>query len=520
MKKNYLRSLVALTGVALMLGGCSGNSGNSNDSNETTETKDTAPEAISIDKSKYSNPVTGYDKDGNVVYGGDPAALVDGDTVYLYTGHDTATSEAYLIPEYQCYSTKDMLNWTYEGVVLKCSDVTWADNNAAWASQVAKYGDKYYLYFCSWDNTSQGKQSIGVAVSDSPTGPFTDIGQPLVKGTFTTDETSGWNDIDPTVWIETDEDGVEHRYLMWGNGKLYICELNEDMTSVKDLDNDGEIVFKKDIVSVKVPSSFTEAPWLYRRQDGNGNYYGDYYLFYAYGWREMMNYARSETLDFEDMFWETEDVLMRPAATSNTNHPSVIDFKGKTYFIYHNGSLDGGSGFRRVACIEEITFNDDGTISYIEETAAGIGGTISVIKNKNGDLISHANFVNSSADGDYPYKNIAVGANESEDELDSEWVIVAGKADKTNEHYVSIISNNKSGLYLTEVDGTIVLSQNADKSLTNAQTFKTVTGLSGEGVSFESITTPGTYITCDADGNLVMSDGSNKDACTFTVETK
>lgn len=521
MKKNYLCSLaVALTSLTFILVGCGDSSNNANNS-DNAGNGNSAPEAITIEKSAYSNPVTGFDNDGNIVYGGDPAALVDGDTVYLYTGHDTATNEAYQIPEYQCYSSKDMLNWTYEGVVLKCSDVTWADNNAAWASQAVKYDDKYYLYFCSWDNTSSGKQSIGVAVSDSPTGPFVDIGAPIVKGSFTTDETSTWNDIDPTIWIETDEDGVEHRYLMWGNGKLYLCELNEDMISVKDTTGDGQVNFKEDIVSITPPSSFTEAPWLYRRQDENGNYYGDYYLFYAFGWREAMNYGRSETLDVDDIFWDTDQIIMRPAATSNTNHPSVIDFKGKTYFIYHNGSLDGGSGFRRVVCIEEITFNDDGSISYIQETAAGVGGTVSVIKNKNGELISHANFVNSSADADYPYKDIAVGANESEDELDSEWVIVAGKADKTNESYVSIISNNKCGLYLTEVDGTIVLAQNADKSLTKAQTFKTVTGLSnGEGVSFESIINPGTYITCDADGNLVMSDGSDKDACTFTVETK
>lgn len=42
-----------------------------------------------------------------------------------------------------------------------------------------KYNDKYYLYYCSWDKS--GKQSIGVAVADSPTGTFVDIGEPLVR---------------------------------------------------------------------------------------------------------------------------------------------------------------------------------------------------------------------------------------------------------------------------------------------------------------------------------------------------
>ena len=49
--------------------------------------------------------------------------------------------------------------------------------------------------------------SIGVAVSDSPTGPFHDKGEPLVKGTLTEPQTSNWNDIDPTVWVETDDSG-------------------------------------------------------------------------------------------------------------------------------------------------------------------------------------------------------------------------------------------------------------------------------------------------------------------------
>ena len=66
---------------------------------------------------------------------------------------------------------------------------------------------------------------------------------------------------------------------------------------------------------------------------------------------------------------------MEPTATSNTNHPAVIDFNGKTYFIYHNGSLVWGSGFRRSVCVSEMTFNEDGTVPYIDETSTGLTGT-------------------------------------------------------------------------------------------------------------------------------------------------
>ena len=478
---------------------------------------------VEIAKSQGGNPVAGFDGEGNLTYGGDPSALVVGDTLYLYVGHDSAVypKEEYVIPEYLCYSTKDMVNWEYHGVVLKMTDVSWADNNSAWAGQVARHYDEaagkdmYYLYFCSWDSTDSGKQSIGVAVSDSPTGPFVDIGAPIVKGSFTTDETSAWNDIDPTVWIETDENGEEHRYLAWGNSKLYICELNEDMVSVKDYDGDGEVTFKKDVISKLQPDAFTEAPWLYRRQDENGNYYGDYYLFYAYSWREHMAYATTDDL-MEGRFY-FQDVIMKPSATSNTNHMAVVDFLGKTWFIYHNGSLPGGSGFRRVACVAEVQFYSDGSIAYIEETAVGAFGTASTLTALNGERLEHAWFNNSLGDDAYPYKNVALGSGlDKTTELDAQWEIVAGKADPGDVYTVSIESNNKAGLYVTAADGAVVLSQDYDGSMAQAQTFRTVEGLAGRGVSFESLAQPGMYLTLSG-GTASLTNGEDADAVSFII---
>ncbi len=468
-----------------------------------------------IEKSKLGNPITGFDSNGNQIYGGDPAALVVDDTVYLYTGHDTATDESYKIPEWQCYSTKDMVNWTYEGVILKASAITWADKNSAWAGQVTKYKDKYYFYYCSWNSADDGKQSIGVGVSDSPTGPFKDIGKALVKGSFTTDETSTWNDIDPTVWIETDENGVEHRYLCWGNGKVYMCELNEDMISVKDYDGDGTITFGKDIISQKTPELFTEAPWIYRRQDENGEYYGDYYLFYAYGWREEMAYATTDDLMKGE--WKFGGVIMEPSATSNTNHMSVIDFNDKTYFIYHNGSLPGGSGFRRVACVEELVFNEDGTVPYIQETATGISGKAYTITAMNGEKLVHEEFENSSSDSAYPYSGVKLGSGLSTKKEDALWEIIPGKLDEKNESYVSIESYNKPGLYITAVGKLANLSQDATGKTEKTQTFRTVEGLAGEGVSFESVAFEGKYLTIES-GNVKLTDGDDVKACTFKIE--
>lgn len=486
---------------------------------------------ITLKRDTYSNPIGGVDDKGNRIYGGDPAVLVDGDTVYLYTGHDTAKNEAYEIPEWICYSSKDMKSWKYESVIMKADPgtITWANTQAsAWAGQVAKHYDKaagkdrYYFYFCTWDKTANGEQSIGVAVSDSPTGPFVDKGEPLVKGTVTTDRSSGYNDIDPTVWVETDEKGEEHRYLAWGNNKLYICEMNEDMMSVKDMNGDGKITFGTDYKSADIVNrqkgivSLTEAPWIYRRQNADGSYYGPYYLFYAYGWREQMAYATTDNLLTGQ--WKMGGVLMPPSASSNTNHMAVFDFKGKSYFVYHNGMLPGGSGFRRNACVAEMKFDKDGNIQPIPETATGLSGTTTKIYCNSGKTISHETFTMEASDDGYPFSNVKVGPGLGSNGEDGDWVMMDGKADKSKKSYVSIQSNNKPGQYLTAKSRTkVVQSQDLDASADTAkrQTFRTLQGFSDKnGVTFESVAYPGNYLTV-VNGALTMTNGADKMAATF-----
>ena len=130
MKKGKLAVLAAALGASLALTSCG--------SAEVTEK--------TIEKSEYSNPIVQFrEDDGTIIYGGDPSVLVDGDTVYLYTGHDMSSDKqveekTYNIPEYFCYSTKDLKTWKQEGVVMNMKDVAWTrDNTAAWAAQVMKH---------------------------------------------------------------------------------------------------------------------------------------------------------------------------------------------------------------------------------------------------------------------------------------------------------------------------------------------------------------------------------------------
>ena len=498
--------------------------------------KSRAATEITLAKSQYTNPIGCVDNNGNRIYGGDPSVLVDGDTVYLYVGHDNSTDSEvnraiYNMDSWLCYSTKDMKNWKYEGPIMKADkgSVTWASTDtSAWAAQVAKHKnpntgkDRYYLYYCTWDATSQGKQSIGVAVADKPTGPFKDIGKPLVKGTLTTPQSSNWDDIDPTVWVDTDSKGVEHRYLAWGNSRLYICELNEDMISVKDINGDGKITCGESSKAADILyrsgslTMYTEAPWIYRRQDAKGNYYGNYYLFYASQWREKMAYVT--TSDLMNGKWSDRQVIMSPTATSNTNHMAVFDFKGKTYFVYHNGSLPKGNGYRRSPCIRELTFKEDGSVVPMEETAAGLNGTTTEFYTSSGALLGHEYFQNSSLDGKYPYKDIKIGAGYGKSALDRKWVVTDGKADKTKASYVSIQSENKPGLYITansQSGVTLAQDTKGTAEVAKSQTFKTVEGLGDKkGVSLESVRYPGHYLTI-VNGVLSLTKGGDAGAATF-----
>ena len=104
----------------------------------------------------------------------DPAPLVVGDTLYVYVGHDDAHGDQmFNITEWLCYSTKDMKTWTAHGPIMKPTDFKWAVRDA-WASQVIEKDGKFYFYTTVQHGPPHVGKAIGVAVSDSPTGPFID----------------------------------------------------------------------------------------------------------------------------------------------------------------------------------------------------------------------------------------------------------------------------------------------------------------------------------------------------------
>lgn len=453
-----------------------------------------------------NNPIVKEDDRGNRVYAGDPAAIVVDDTVYLFCGHDTSTTNYYYMPEWLCYSSKDLVNWTYEGVPMKAGDFSWGKASDAWAGEVEYYNGKYYFFMC------KNATGISVGVSDNITGPYTDAlnGERLVYPWWTSGKV-GWDDIDPTVWIENDENGVEHRYIMWGNSNCYIAELTESMTSLVDLNGDGEVnggdITEVTINSIPSDSQFTEAPWLYKRGDL-------YYLFFASNWHEELSYATSDKVTGP---YEYGGKIMEAGSSSNTNHPSVIDFNGKTYIFYHTGAMENGSGYRRSVCIDELKFNDDGSIDCFEESSVGIDGTKVYISPMSdlGKKLYHGHFAATTDSAAYPAGSLVYCDNLTLNESDFYWEIIPGRG---NSDYVSIQSVNKMGYFITEYNSHVKLLHDNDalKSTAESMTFIEHEGLAGSGVSYESMSSPGMYLTVAGD-RLILTNGENSLASTFVV---
>jgi arabinoxylan arabinofuranohydrolase len=433
---------------------------------------------------KAQNPIV------QTIYTADPAPMVYKDTLFLYAGHDEDKSTWFTMKDWHVYATTDMVNWTDRGVGLSLKNFSWA-NKDAWAGQTIERNGKFYWYVPV--NAKNGGMSIGVAVSNSPTGPFKDVlDKPLISG--------GWGYIDPSVFI--DDDG--QAYLYWGNPHLYYVKLNKDMVSYdqnvgivkvpltdeafklriynakntfawaqsingleshsiknaadnkyywyvsaidkathqkvigvavsdraigpfKDVlgkpliaehtqderlnptiitdeekqtwltwgtSNLWRVKLNKDMISYDaapginpVPAdkrkwftdkiagtvnstekrftTYEEGPWLYKRNKL-------YYLLYpAGGVPEHLAYSTGPSATGP---WTYRDTIMDVIGKGGafTNHPGLVDFKGKTYLFYHNGALPGGGGFTRSVCVDEAKFNADGSLARIKPSAGGI----------------------------------------------------------------------------------------------------------------------------------------------------
>lgn len=280
------------------------------------------------------------------MYTADPAVLVEAGRVYLFTGRDEAPAggKDFVMHEWRVFSSCDMVNWQDHGVPLNVKTFAWAKARA-WASDVVKRDGKYWFYSTVEHATVPGF-AVGVAVSDSPTGPFKDArGSALITNDMTKQTDIAWDDIDPGVFV--DDDG--QAYLYWGNTVLKYAKLKRNMT---ELDGPIQVLAVKD---------FVEAPYLHKRG-------GVYYLSYSEFFPEQTSYLTGPSPTGP---WTPRGVIMAKNLNTPTIHQAIFDFNGKSYIAYHNAELPGGGEYRRSVAIEEFSYRADGTIPFIAQTKEG-----------------------------------------------------------------------------------------------------------------------------------------------------
>ncbi|MBN1123848.1 MAG: glycoside hydrolase family 127 protein [Sedimentisphaerales bacterium] len=290
------------------------------------------------------------------VFTADPAVLVVGDTVYVYVGRDNAREgEFFTMPDWLCYSSKDMKSWTAHGPIMRPEDFKYARPNVAWAAHMIEKDGRFYFYTTLRRNNNN-EHCIGVAVSDSPLGPFKDAcGTPLITDGLTTDSRRPNADIDPAVFI--DDDGTS--WLAWGNGDCYLVRLKPNM-----------IELDSPIKKLDITPYYSEGPWIFKRGD---LYYNVFAVDVPGTQPEQIGYATAPAVEGP---WTYRGLITGPAKVGFTIHPAVIEFKGQWYFFYHDGSTGlnniPGGDCRRSVCLEYLYFNDDGTIKPVTQTQEGI----------------------------------------------------------------------------------------------------------------------------------------------------
>jgi hypothetical protein len=303
-----------------------------------------------------SNPVV------TSIFTADPATLVYNDRLYLYTGHDEAAVGGWFnMKDWHIFSTKDMVTWTDHGACLTLNKFSWASGDA-WASQCVYRNNKFYWYVSTLHKT-KGGHAVGVAVSDSPTGPFTDPRGTAMITTDMTPGTSTMDDIDPTVFV--DDDG--QAYMYWGNGTCKYVKLKDDMITV-----DGS-------VNNVTLQGFGEAPWLHKRN-------GIYYLSYSSSLPSTIVYCTSSKPTGP---WTYKGRILQPVKNCGTSHQAIQQFRDQWYMIYHNGILPTGGDTRRSVCVDYLYYNTDGTIKEVVQTTTGVNASNPVAVNSLHEKISN-----------------------------------------------------------------------------------------------------------------------------------
>lgn len=277
-------------------------------------------------------------------YSADAAALVYHDSLFVFAGHDEQgpqgnNNKAFVMNDWHVLVTDDMDKYHDYGAVLSVKTFKWA-NASAFAGHCEYRNGKFYWFVAVHHATVRQDEgfSIGVAVADHPSGPWTDaIGHALIDDNTKNDVKLN---IDPAIFYDGDD--IWMYWGSWNAGRR--VKLKENMIELASTPEDIKI------------KDFFEAPWMHK-------FRGNYYFSYASGYPSTTNYAMAPSLDGP---WTLKGVINDKMENSETNHQAIFKYLGHWYFMYHGSNSPGGWTYRRSVNIDYLYYDRDGNIQKIK----------------------------------------------------------------------------------------------------------------------------------------------------------
>lgn len=307
-------------------------------------------------------------------YMADPSANVFNGRLYIYPSHDWdsgATEDDdgghFEMKDYHVLSLDDVENGevTDHGQILCVDDVAWVGRQM-WDNDVAEHNGKYYLIYSAKDK--RDIFHLGVAVADSPEGPFVPQQDPI-RGSYSIDPCA-FKDDDGKVYVyfgglwggqlqryrdnkalesahlpEGDEDALPSRVAMMDDTMLQFAEEPKPVIIVDDNGNP---------LKAGNPHRFFEASWMHK-------YNGRYYFSYSTGDSHLLCYATGDSPYGPFTF---RGVLLDPVVGWTTHH-SIVEYKGQWYLFYHDCVPSDGVTWLRSLKVQRLYHNEDGTIEKV-----------------------------------------------------------------------------------------------------------------------------------------------------------
>jgi beta-xylosidase len=293
---------------------------------------------------------------GNPLFPGwyaDPEAAIFGKKYWIYPTFSAPYEKQVFL---DAFSSPDLIKWEKHPHIIDTNAVKWA-KKAMWAPAIIQKNKQYFLFFAANDiQKNEEVGGIGVAVSNSPAGPFKDhLGKPLIDKFY-----NGAQPIDQFVF--QDDDGTYYMYY-GGWRHCNIAKLNNDFTGFIPFE-DGK-TFKE-----ITPDGYVEGPFMFKR---NGKYY---FMWSEGGWTGP-NYSVAYAIADQPMgpFKRIGKILQQdPSIATGAGHHSVISIPGKDkhYIVYHRRPLTEKDGNSRETCIDEMNFDANGLILPVKITKEGV----------------------------------------------------------------------------------------------------------------------------------------------------